>query len=219
MQVVIQTDDNTQYDLYSDLGWICDYPNNMGAPQVRTNYKIIPGRNGVLDLTEIDGNLYYEDVEFAIEAQKLLRTSEDIIIATSELMNLFNGQRVRVILNNSSYYYDARISVGTFVRTGINMTVSLNIQAFPYRLQITPTTVTATLSPTAQTITLLNGTMQLVPSITTTGTATIVYENNTYTISSGTNIQIPNMILHEGSNTMTATGTGNITFTYTQGIF
>lgn len=219
MQVVIQTDDNTQYDLYSDLGWICDYPSNMGAPQVRTNYKIIPGRNGVLDLTEIDGNLYYEDVEFAIEAQKLLRTSEDIIIATSELMNLFNGQRVRVILNNSSYYYDARISVGTFVRTGINMTVSLNIQAFPYRLQITPTTVTATLSPTEQTITLLNGTMQLVPSITTTGTATIVYENNTYTISSGTNIQIPNMILHEGSNTMTATGTGNITFTYTQGIF
>lgn len=219
MQVVIQTDDNTQYDLYSDLGWICDYPTNMVAPQVRTNYKTIPGRNGVLDLTEIDGNLYYEDVEFTITAQKLIRASADIISATTTLMNLINGQRVKVILNNSAYYYDARVNVGDFLITGLNLSVSLNVKAFPYRLQITPTTVTATLSGTAQEITLLNGTMQLVPSITATGTATITYENNTYSISAGTNIQIPNMVLHEGSNTMSVTGTGNITFTYTQGIF
>lgn len=219
MRVRFETDDNQIYDLKSDLGWICDFPTDMSIPSVRTNYVQIPGRNGDLDLTEIDGSLYYEDVEFTIILQKLCRTSEQVFESVRIVANLFSGQRIKIFLNDDTYYYDARVDVGKFSKEGLLLMCEVSAKAFPFRLQSAPTVVEAVLTSEEQTLNLSNGTMQVVPSISASAGATITFENATYSVSAGTGIIIPNMVLHSGNNVVKVSGSGTISFTYTQGEF
>lgn len=219
MQVEFITDDNVSVDLYNDYGFICDFPMDMNAPNVRTNYVTIPGRNGELDLSEIDGYLYYEDIEFTIVAQKICRNSQQIFNAVRTFINQFNGQRIKIRLNNEQYCYDARVQIEDYQANGLALNMAIKVKAFPFRLQTTPTIVTETITGSAKTITLINGTMQVVPTITTSAAMSISYENVTYNIGAGTNIIIPNLVLKQGNNELEVTGTGTITFTYTQGEF
>lgn len=219
MRVVFETDDNVSYDLKEDFGFICDFPEDMSAPAVRTNYVTIPGRNGELDLTEIDGNLYYEQLDFTIVAQKICRTSVQVFSAVREFINLFNGQRIKVILDNDEYYYDARVNISTYSKTGLVLFINIDVNAYPFRLQHEPTVINVTLTGTEQTVNLENGTMQVVPNIMASAPMSITYGNTTWAITAGTNIQIPSFILTKGDNEVSITGTGTISFTYTKGEF
>lgn len=219
MRVRIETDDNVIYDLKTDFGWLCDLPDDISIPAVRTNYIEIPGRNGELDLTEIDGNLYYEDVDFTLQLQKICRTSQQVFDAVRQIANLFSGQRVKIFLNEDTYYYDARVDVNDFSKEGLKLVCDINVKAFPFRLQNEPTNVEVQLSSTEQTITLENGTMQVVPTISSTDGATITYGTATYSVSAGSGLTIPSFVLQQGNNEVRVSGTGTLTFTYTRGEF
>lgn len=223
MKTIIEVD-GTRYDLYSDLGWVTDFPHNYRAPEVRTNYKEIPGRNGLLDLTEIDGHVYYQQREFTIQCQKLIRTSPNIFTYGNNLLDLFHGKEANVYLDyvtggNDNYYYQSRLSVGAFNRSGINMTVDIDVSAFPYRLKENATVVNKAVSGTGS-VTLSNTAMEVVPSITCDANFTLAFNNESVTISSGSGIIIPDLVLpSDGNLTISLTGTGNISFTYQQGKF
>lgn len=219
MRVRIETDDNVIYDMKTDFGWLCDFPDDISIPAVRTNYIEIPGRNGELDLTEIDGNLYYKDVEFTLQLQKICRTSEQIFNAVRQIANLFSGQRIKLFLNDDTYYYDARVDVNNYTREGLKLVCDINVKAFPFRLQSNPTIVEAQLSSTEQTLNLQNGTMQVVPTISSTDGATITFGNATYSVSAGSGLTIPTLVLQQGNNEVRVSGTGTLTFTYTKGEF
>lgn len=211
--------DGTSYDLLTNLGWMTDFPDSFDAPAPRTNYKTIPGRNGDLDLTEIDGNVYYEPIEFTILCERICRTSDDIFTYGSQLMGYFHGKEAMVFLDTNDYYYQGRLSVGAFTRDGLKLSVELTVHAFPYRLATQGTLVTATLSNETKNVTLTNGQMRVVPTITTTATMTLAWDTYTATISEGSDIVIPDLVLEPGTNTISVTGTGTITFTYQKGIF
>lgn len=219
MRVRFEADDNVIYDLKTNFGWTCDLPDDISMPAVRTNYVVIPGRSGELDLTEIDGSIYYEDVEFTITAQRLCRTSEQAFTAVRQIANLFNGQRLKVFLNEDEYYYDARVNIRDFNKEGLLLLCEIDVKAFPFRLQSNPTVVSTTLSSTPKSVTLNNGTMQVVPTISSTDGALITYEGTSYAIGAGDNVLLPTFVLHSGNNVVSVTGTGTITFTYTKGEF
>ena len=65
-------------------------------------------------------------------------------------------------------------------------------------------------------ITLVNSRKRVVPSITTTDSMTITFGGTSTIVNAGT-FTIPTLELVEGNNTVTVTGTGNITFTYQEG--
>lgn len=218
MDTIISVD-GTSYDLKSNLGWLTDFPEGFEAPKVRTNYKIIPGRNGELDLTEIDGNIYYEPIEFTIECQRICKTSDDIFTYASQLMGYFHGKEAMVFLDTADYYYQGRLSVGAITRDGLKLVVELVVRAFPFRLATLGTLVSETLSNETKVVTLTNGQMRVVPTITTTATMTLAWDTYTVTISQGSDIVIPDLVLEPGTNTISVTGTGTITFTYQKGIF
>lgn len=217
MLTIFQVDE-TSYDLKEDLGWMTDFPESFNAPKVRTNYKTIPGRNGELDLTEIDGHRYYEPIEFTIVANRLCRTSAEMIQYGSQLMNLFNGKRGRIYLDTADYYYDGRITVGAYERDGLRLGVELTIRAFPYRLAEEMTQITKTVSGSG-TVTLSNGNMSVVPTITSTASMTLAWDTYSVLISAGEDILVPDLVLEDGDTEITLTGTGTITFTYQEGIF
>lgn len=64
---------------------------------------------------------------------------------------------------------------------------------------------------------LVNGKKRVIPTITATSDFTLVFEGNSYTVSSGETV-IPEIELKEGVNDIAVKGTGTITFRYREGI-
>lgn len=217
MQVRITLDNDVSYDLYNDLGWLVDFE-SMDAPSPKTNYVDIPARSGYLDLTEVDGTIYYNAIEFTLVCKRICRKSPQILSYSREMMNLFNGKTARVYLDNDEYYYDSRLAVTNFYRDGLTIGLEILVTAYPYRLQEEMTTRTFNVSGT-QNITLTNGVMPVVPTISASSAMTITYGSSTFNISSGDNIMIPNLVLQDGENSLSVSGTGTLTFTYQQGAF
>lgn len=85
----------------------------------------------------------------------------------------------------------------------------------PYKYKLTKTVVTQAVEGT-KVITLTNARKRAVPSITTTAAMTIVFGDGTWTTSAGT-YTIPELELVEGDNLVSVTGTGSITFAWTEG--
>lgn len=217
MQVKITLDNDVTYDLYNDLGWLVDFE-EMEAPAPKTNYVDIPARSGVLDLTEVDGTVYYEAVQFNLACKRICRKAVDILTYARQMMNLFNGQTARIYIGDNDYYYDGRISVGSYYRDGLVLGLDMSVTAYPYRLAEEISSVTHSISG-ATSITLVNNTMPVVPTISASAQMTITFNGASYTISSGDNIIIPNLVLQSGNNAMTIDGSGTITFTYQEGTF
>lgn len=219
MRVRLVTDDNTAYDL-KNLGWMVDFE-EMTAPQPKTNFVDIPARSGFLDLTEVDGTVYYEPMVFTLVCRRICSRSEQILQYSRQMMNLFNGKSLRVYLNEDDYYYDARVSVGNFYRDGLVLGLEIQVNAYPYRLQSNPTSESYTISG-SRTITLLNDTMPVVPTISASASMIITMNDGsgtTFSISAGDNIVIPNLVIPAGGIGLTIEGTGTIGFTYTKGAF
>lgn len=219
MEVLIRIDDNVEYTL-SELGWHCDFT-DFEAPQTRTNYKTIPGRNGVLDLTEVDGQVYYEPVQFTLLAQRICRKGSDCATYLHQLMNLFNGKACQVFLfydpdSSNNMYYDGRIQIGQATRDQLVFNVELMVTAYPYRYEDGLHTESFTISGT-QTKTLHNLQMPVVPAITCSAAMTIVFNDTTWSINAGQNILLPNLVLGVGDSEISISGTGTISFTYQRG--
>lgn len=219
MKVRLVTDGLTSYDLKSDLGWMVDFE-EMEAPQPKTNFVDIPARSGYLDLTEVDGTIYYNAVNFVLVCRRICSKSDLILQYSRQMMNLFNGKQLRVFLNEDTYYYDARVSVGNFYRDGLVLGLELNVSAFPYRLEANPTEKTFTISG-SKTISLDNDDMPVVPTISASAAMTIANQGTgaSYSIQAGSNIILPNLVIPAGGISLDITGTGTIGFTYTKGAF
>lgn len=222
MDIRIVLEDNTEYNLHDDLGWLVDF-DTMPSPTIRTNYIEIPSRNGVLDLTEVDGQVYYEQLTFTLVCQRICRKAHDCLMYGRQMMNLFNGKEARVYVGEDEfeeqYYYDSRIQVTNYHREGLVLSVELEISAYPYRLAENPTTESFTLTGSQKSCIIHNAIMPVVPRVTSSATMTIVYEGVSYTISQGSNMLIPNLVFPSGNSELLITGTGTISFTYTKGAF
>lgn len=215
--------EGTEYNLTDDFGWLIDFE-DLPAPTIRTNYKEIPARNGILDLTEVDGQVYYDQLNFTLVCQKLVRKATDCLALGRQMMNLFNGQQARVYIGGTStepetYYYDSRIQITNYYREGLVFNVEMEISAYPYRLSEEPTNASFTLSGSARDCVLQNDIMPVVPTITASAPMTISYGGKTFAISAGNNILLPDLVLESGANTLNINGSGTITFAYTRGTF
>ena len=76
-----------------------------------------------------------------------------------------------------------------------------------------------TAASSEKTVTIKNEKMPAMPKIKTTGSVTLKLRGVTSTISSSGEYTAPDMLLLEGDNTVTYSGSGTITFTYREGRF
>ena len=80
------------------------------------------------------------------------------------------------------------------------------------------TQITKTVSGSG-TVTLSNGNMPVVPTITSTASMTLAWDTYSVQISAGEDILVPDLVLEDGDTEIALTGNGTITFTYQEGIF
>lgn len=202
------------YSMQTNFGlYLPEY--TIPAPTPQTKFVDIIGRDGPVDLSNAFGVMHYGARKWTLN----FKTFEPVNwhTLTSNVMNAIHGKRLDFVFDaDPSYKWTGRFNVKNYsTRTGEG-TLQVEITSDPYKLKTTATTVTSA----AGTVTLSNSSMPVVPTITATATMGLewTYNGATYTasVSSGTST-VPQLVLYEGDTVVTVTGSGSVTFTYTEG--
>lgn len=237
--IKVEETDNTYHTL-SDWGLYVQNSDCIGAPVQYTKYIEVPGRNGLLDVSEaISGRQIYTSRPIRIELAGIReRKNWDGVI--SEFRNKINGRICRIIFDNDPGYYwrgrvkvedfDAGLGIGTFV---INIPT-----AEPYKYSLISSTepwlwdpfnfetdmityIGAITISGSGSITLPHGHMPTTPDLVvsnkTSGTFTVTYDGDTYDLSVGTN-RIPSIMVGGDEDvTLTFTGSAKVEIVYRSG--
>lgn len=188
------------------------------APAKKTNYLNIPGADGSIDLSDHpQGRPVYADREIGFELFKPV-DDFDLRALRTEMMNRWHGRKVKLHLpDDPAHYFYGVLNIGKQKKfnTGIIPCVLL---CDPWRYKNDVTSVTVNLSAGGNTLHLTNERRPVNPKFTVQGSATVVTDNGQYVFEDGTYIEL-SIILGEGDNVITVSGTGTLTIEYQEGSF
>ena len=189
----------------------------IGQPTVKTEYVEVLGADGQLDLTEAFGDIKYNNRKLTF-VFSLSEFNQDWTTAYSRVLNTLHGRKMKIVLDDEpEYYYLGRVNVSDYASSKRIGSITIEVDAEPYKYKQQLTIVTRTISGTL-TVDFYNSRKNVVPKFVTNAQVQVVYNNgNTYTISgSGTHI-IPNIIFKQGMNTLTFNGTATVAVQYQEG--
>lgn len=227
------------YHTLDDWGLALGNNNYIGDPEMETAYVDIPGRDGLLDLSEvIAGRRVYKKRPLAFElGGKRPRLGWDSII--SQWRNEIHGRVCRLTLDNDkSYYWRGRVYVNDFDRFRELGTFTLTVpEADPYKYSVLTSAepwlwdpfcfatdyITyigeITVSGT-RTVTIPHGYMPTCPEFIVnqiTGSLKVTYDGDEYTLTTGTN-KIPSVMVGGDDDVeLTFTGNGKLQIVYRNG--
>ena len=186
----------------------------IGKPEIQTFTAEVPGRNGLVNLTKgLTGRVMYYNRSISIQYFGTGKRSH--LLDLDATMSRYHGQMIRIIDDDyPDYYYEGEATVSTEIHNAY-ITITLEIDAYPFRLKVTPTVVSRALNGTA-TIYVTNESAEVIPTITVTAETTIKFNNRTMVLSAGV-YTIESFVLVGGLNTFEVTGTGTIKIEYQEG--
>lgn len=208
----------------------------VNPPAVKTNVVEIPGGDGALDLsTALAGRPVYKNRtgswEFYVE-----NGFRDWAELYSEIMGYLHGQKMKAVLEDDpGYYYEGRFSVNAWKSESNWSLITIDYDVSPYKRETDSldenwlwdpfnfeTDIIRTYKnlPVDQTltITILGSTMPSVPTITASSTGmTVTFSERTYYLSKGINV-IESIVIANGENVLTFTGSGTVSVEYIGGM-
>lgn len=201
---------------YEDLHLILA-PFTPAPAEPQTNFLQIPGRDGLLDLTEANGEVKFNAREFVFTFTIAPGDPLTFDERLSAVSNALNGLRCKITLDRDpDYYWQGRCFLSKYDQDKNIGQIEVTATVDPYKLKQNATVVSVTLSAEEKTVVLANGRMTVVPTIDCTGVCTVVYGDYTHTLEAGMH-KIPETRLVEGKNVLKLSGTGEITLTYQEG--
>ena len=206
-------------DTYTEYGLLLA-SKSISLPKVRTNMIDVPGRDGLLDASEVlTGEVTYKNRTITLKLTGVDTVSGKKWPATiSDFCNKVHGKRVKVTFpEDTTHYYSGRCSVGKVGLVKMMQTIPVTVDCDPWKYKNAKTTVSRSDLGTAyKQLSLPNESRPVIPTITVAQDTTLLWGSRTINISAGDHI-IPAIRLAAGSNTLkakVASGTGSITVTY-----
>lgn len=204
------------YHSYNDFQLILA-SKTIGTPSPKTETIDIPGGDGVLDLTEFFGETKYGNRNLSFEFSSVVNPSEFMSLF-SRVQSALHGKKMTIQLDDDpGWYYIGRISVSEWKADRNIGQLVVDCDCEPYKYQINTTVITKSISGTS-TFNLPNSRKRVVPEVRVTSSSglSMTYGSGyLWNLASGSYL-LPELELIEGDNPVTVTGTGSITFTYTQ---
>ena len=184
-------------------------------PVIQSHIVQVPGRNGLLNLTKgLTGKVTYYNRTLSF--QYFGSGDREHLLKLDDFMSKYHGQTIRIIDDDRpGHYYEGEASVSTELKLGY-ITITLTVDAQPFRLKTEPTILTRAISNTTIKLYLENESIEVIPTITVTGDITIAFNGTTVSLSSGT-YALESIVFLAGVNVVTVSGTGSITFKYQEG--
>ena len=200
-----------EYKSYDDLYLICT-SKKIESPTIKTNKVSIEGGDGELDLTEVFGRVSYNNRTLSFDFSTIVHPSQFLNLY-SAIQDALHGKKMNITLEDDpDYYYVGRVSVSDFSKEKSIGKIPIECDCEPYKYKKDVTIVSQAVNGET-TITLANSKKRVVPTITTDAEMKLEYNGYSITHSAGHFI-LPTLELVEGENTVTVTGTGNISFEY-----
>lgn len=197
---------------YDDFRLILE-STQIGAPEPVRYLIDVPGRNGLLDLTDvITPNVRYRNriISYNFNTIGHVNWQEKM----REVASYLHGKKLRVIDDSDpEWFWEGVCTVAEQSSIGALGTLMIQVDAYPFKLKTTETTKSITRSGT---LNATNGRMEVTPEITNTASATIAWGTKSVTLNAGTH-KVSDIVLKEGDNTFTITSTGTTTFRYREG--
>lgn len=191
---------------------------SMPPPEPKTSYIDVPGRDGSIDVSALDGFVHYKDRTITLSFSYFGSYSQ-WFAAVSQLNSLLLGQKLKLTISDDpGYYYFGRFSVSTDKSNPVSGDIVVTGQCSPYKFKTNVTVVEQDISGSAE-ITLTNERMPSTPTITTDAEMQLVWGTsgeNKLTLNAGTH-RYTGFLLLEGDNEFTVNGTGHIKFEYQEG--
>lgn len=134
------------YHCETDLGLILTDA-DIQLPDVRTSLVDVPGRDGLLDLSEaVDGTVRYKNRKITLKFATLERVSgQKWNELLSNVSDKIHGQKMKIEFDGDGYYYEGRCSVDKFSVNGNRQELTISCDCDPYKLEKEKRKYTATL--------------------------------------------------------------------------
>ena len=206
-------------DTYTEYGLLLA-SKSISLPEVRTNMIDVPGRDGLLDASEVlTGEVTYKNRTITLKLTGVDTVSGKKWPATiSDFCNKVHGKRVKITFpEDTAHFYSGRCSVGKVGLVKMMQTIPVTVDCDPWKYKNAKTTVSRSDLGTAyKQLSLPNERRPVIPTITVAQDTTLLWGSSTINISAGDHI-LPSIRLAAGSNPLkvkVASGTGSITVTY-----
>ncbi len=202
-------------DSYKDLGLILS-SRDISAPQVKDNYVDIEGGDGSIDLTEVFGDVFYENRDISLTFISLTERKYfwDVF---SKCQNLLHGRRFNIVFDDDSdWYYVGRVSIDKWKTDKVIGSMTFDITADPYKYFKDETLIKKDVTESV-TLRLINNRKPVNPIIKTTSVMNLLFNDKTIISPQEQEFTSPDIRLVEGENILKVTGTGTITIRYRMG--
>jgi len=184
----------------------------IGTPSPKTESIDIPGGDGVLDLTEVFGEVRYNNRNLSFEFSSIVPQAEFLDLF-SRVQNALHGQKMRIVLDDDpAWYYTGRISVSEWKAEKNIGKLTIDCDCEPYKTKLSETVVTAAVNGPG-TVILMNSKRSVMPTIDITGEVDLTFGSNSYSLSEG-RYDLPAVRLVNGENIILLDGAGTATFIY-----
>lgn len=189
----------------------------------KEEYIDLPGGNGSLDLTEVHGEVKFNDREgckFTFTMNPANDLSDSAFEAKkTEVSNALNGKKIeRITLDkDADFYYQGRCTVDDYLSNKRIRQIVVTARVKPYKYKQDETVVVVNLPDDeyiiGQEVAINNSRKTVVPVITCENETTVVFGTVEKTLSAGTH-KILDFQLKHGINQFVVSGSGTITFKY-----
>lgn len=199
------------YHSYDDFALILSQK-TIGTPSPKVEEIDIPGGDGVLDLTDFFGEVKYNNRPLSFEYSTIVPQAEFMDLF-SRVQNALHGQKMNIILDDDpEWYYVGRITVSEWKADRNIGQLTIDADCEPYKIKVDETVVTSVVDGT-KTVVLSNSKKTVVPTIDITGSITLTFGTNIYTLTDG-RYDLPAVQLVNGNNEILLEGTGTAIFRY-----
>lgn len=202
------------YHSYDDFSLILT-SKEIAAPKTKTVKIDVEGADGAIDLTDFFGEPKYEDCTHEFQFSTIVPQSQFLTLF-SDIKNKIHGKKLRISLDaDPGFYYMGRCFVSAFTNEKNIGKISVECECEPWKYKAAKTVITQTVSGES-TLSLPNLRKRVVPEVLIEADSALHIVYNTYNVwdLGGGSYTLPELELKAGENTVSVTGTGNITFSY-----
>lgn len=189
--------------------------------QPKVSYVDIPGADGSVDLTEAHGEVKFSDREITLTFT--MNPAGNLSEAAwtekkTEVSNLLNGRSMKITLDkDDEFYWLGRCTVNSYKSDRRVRQIVVTAKVSPYKYKQTETAIRFNLTETPKTVSIINSRKSVCPFIECTDDNTkVTFKNATFAMDAGVH-KFLDIVFVMGSNQLSISGTGTVTFRFREG--
>lgn len=190
---------------------------NLGVPTPKTSYVDVVGGNGTIDLTDVYGDVFYND---RIHDFNFFSIKTDFVGFAETMKNIIaflSGKVFKITLDiDPEWYYIGRMELNKYTTTLQIANIGLKATCKPYKYKQYETIVRKTITGNGV-ANCTNSLMKVCPTFLSDSDMTVSYDGIEYLLKANTQTQFDDIVFAEGINKVKIAGNGNVDIRYQEG--